>query len=225
MANIFPTFKNWLQGVAVSNSINSATSGNAGQVLMSNGTGNMSWTNPACSHGAAVNCSSCYQTTAIQGLHGGLLAGQAGQSGQIQISTGTAGGGTSLTIQFPTPLSDAELKELNILKEQHATESKAVKKQKFRELHPELRQMVIAMLLWQEKCLEISVSESTKTDRMKELEARHMTLSSQWFTSTVGPYVTAPPIPHGLTVQDLQEAHTEATLEEEILSCEESDSK
>lgn len=164
------------------------------------------------------------------GGSGSAIGGGAGGSGAI-IGGGTLyGGGGTYTIPqityggsaltLPDPLTQQEKDELAALKEQHHMETKAIKIQKFRELHPELRQMIIGMMVWQDKKEEISGTQAEKSTRLQELEMKEQLGKfnmSSYFQPYNGFHVTPVVPPDGLTKEDLMEAHTTATFEEELL--------
>ena len=229
------SYNDWLMGQQAAASQQSSAgfpavtsvNGVSGSVLTTNSTGQLGW---GANTIIAAGTNSCVHTnngtfcTQCQMMGGGMLGGGGGgaaagfsytvpSTGTYTISTGAVG----------QPLTPDEIAELNILREQHATETKALKKQKFRELHPELRQMVIAMLVWGDKCTEIGNADASRSDRMKELESKRSNLSGftgQNYGYTI-PFNLPFSIPTGLTRQDLEEAHVEATIEEELLSYEE----
>jgi len=117
-------------------------------------------------------------------------------------------------------MSKQEADELKLLREEHKLVVREIRLQKFRELHPEMRQMIISLLIIADIEMEISSSGPTKSDRLNELEAKEFYnnytttayVNPDWHWSTV----VASLIPQDLTKNDLINAHTQATLEEEL---------
>jgi hypothetical protein len=163
------------------------------------------------------------------------VAGYAGgASGNITISNATIGAGgvgghgaiyathSYGSTAYPS-LTAEEQKELDLLREETKASSKVFKLNIFRELHPDMRQMVIAMITWQQYRDSISSAKTVST-RQQELEMKASMASGGLYngynynvSNTATICWSGSLIPDGLTREDLIEAHTSACLEEELL--------
>jgi hypothetical protein len=215
----FPSLSTWL-GTSQSTNVtqqqgqSTSTAANFGTL---NGITTAGNTISLCGHGSTyTNCSICNIMYPGQGTQGGqgILIGGATSVGTW---SGSPGG---------PPLTQEEQAKLAQLKQEQQLETKALKKQKFRETHPHLREMIIALLAWQQICQEISSTEAPKSQEQINLENKEInskSFSLMGMPVTAGwngqfPLVTPP---EGLTADDLKEAHADAAFEEEILDTKE----
>ena len=129
------------------------------------------------------------------------------------------------------PLTVEETQELKDIKEQHAIDLKTLKINMFKKQSSELRQHVINSFLWQETVNEINIASIPNSDRVNELEAKSKNQSYPYSTNAIGNlsiniqdstgfirFGAQATLPDGITIQELRQAHLEATLEEEILN-------
>lgn len=142
---------------------------------------------------------------------------------QLQSILGVIGGNI-------TPEEKAELAQLKL---EYAAEIKTHKLLAFKKLAPELRQWVINAIQWENDLAFINAISVPQSKRIQELENKEAvgnlsqylgTLKTQahWASSSVlDPNGMRIPfhvsLPNDLTVEDLKQAHIEASLEEEIL--------
>lgn len=135
------------------------------------------------------------------------------------------------------PLSNEEQKEYQRLEKEHEEEVKSAKLAYFKALPPEFRQTIINILQWETVAKEINHIEPPKSERLRELEGRARrtnpfagyghSYSKQFYPSGGSPLQDAldnlgrhhypTNMPNGLTLEQLEEAHLEATIEEELL--------
>jgi hypothetical protein len=232
---IFINFKKWLsqigksQSVAVSKpqtftgtgtttyTLPTAAAGLSGQVLTSTGINISS----SCIHGLLNGA--CGYCNSFAGGFGGA-GGGVGASGGFTWSTPAIGGagGSSMIVQtLSYLLSKEEEEELKLLEEEYVAATKIAKINKFKELHPEMRQMIIAHLIWQDQREIISKTEADKSDRLVELKQKQVMSRSYGITGQCtninNPIYTTIALPEGLSKEDMIEAHTAATMEEELL--------
>ena len=138
-------------------------------------------------------------------------------------------------------LTSEEKEELDRLTIEHGHEIKKQKLNAFKKINPALRQFVINAITWRESLTEINSVHVDKSQRLQELEQKRQ--QHNWYTSAGGSFhqqsgksslwtpsfdpshmdgmLRMVGIPEGITIQDLMEAHVEATLEEEMLNGEE----
>jgi len=126
-----------------------------------------------------------------------------------------------------------ELKELEQLEDDYRRELKAAKLAPFKALPAVLRQRVIDKFLIHECFERMNSTQIGKTDRQRELENKrdiHSAYggnyinsagvnSASWNGYGYEPYPETEkplPLPQGITIEDLQEAHLSKSLEEEI---------
>ena len=225
------SLNSWLSGMLSSNNSNATNTAQnltaqlGNQVTSVNGlTGTTISANAivgVCAGHGVTNCPTC-MTTTLGGSSGTITLG--GSSGTI-----TLGGLITDMSSLPVGLTQQEQDELRSLNENYDVETKAIKIQKFRNLHPEMRQMVIAMLVLGDLQQEISTIAPEKSQRHLDLEARNLwgtlnqhlhigNLNAINYNYNTWPWATvvAGLIPAGLTRKDLEEAHAQATLEEEL---------
>ncbi len=157
-----------------------------------------------------------------------------GSGGNIQVQTGN---GTYTTVASwpPTPLTEEEKKELEELQRVHKEETKAVKLNEFKKLPAEMRQFVVNMIVWRKSSSSIHTVEATKSDRLKELESKlwptlgagggssglYISGGNFWFNNNVSSVqidiAAILGLPDGITTDDIEAAHLEATIEEQML--------
>lgn len=151
-------------------------------------------------------------TTGVVGA--GVATTQGATNGTIWANNGV--------LTFGPELTQQEKDELQLLKEEREQRSKELKIAAFKELHPEMRQMVICLLLWQDNKESIDTLEADMTDRERELTNKD-NMSGRIYSSigTIdawsGMFFPMISLPKGLTKEDLIEAHTAASMEEVIL--------
>lgn len=128
-------------------------------------------------------------------------------------------------------LTPDEKAEFDKLTEEHKVNVKVAKISAFKKLHTDLRQFVINFFSWQEAVATINQTQVDVPDRLKELRLKEE--HGKLFTQGLGQYIgghsyhisadglmsfpTQLVLPEGMTVEDLRQAHIEATLEEEML--------
>lgn len=132
-------------------------------------------------------------------------------------------------------LTSEEKVEFDKLTEEYKQEIKTAKITAFKKLPTELRQFVINFFTWQEAVDTISNVSPSKSDRLKELDAKNEygRLFGQGFGQGLGQYIGGWPsythtasgiisvglrLPEGLTIEDVKQAHIEASMEEEMLN-------
>lgn len=146
---------------------------------------------------------------------------------QDQITTTTIGS----SLQPGPPLTAAEEKELKDLEVQRVLDHKRAKLDYFKKLPKEFRQQVINRFMWDDAVKDMDNIPLLKSDREAELETKRA-LSGNPFIgsfrpsfgggiSSLGydnfmPVMGSPPLPVGITKEDLLQAHLDASLEEEI---------
>lgn len=132
-----------------------------------------------------------------------------------------------LSIYVP-PISKEEGEELERLKVEYEADNKLAKLKAFKALSSELRQFVINSHEWESARTSINNTEAEKSERYKELLAKRTTGlggpyhsgvtvgmdPSSMFYPSIGPVA----LPNGISLQDLKNAHIEASLEEEVLN-------
>lgn len=130
------------------------------------------------------------------------------------ISMGTGGsilGGPSLTTE--------EQAELKVLDEEYQKAIKQKQVEGFKRICPAIRQQIVNEILSNREIREINAATEEKTERHRELEAKKNIYVGQWY-GTAGGYSFPPinpPTPTMLTEDEVIQAHTEATMEEECL--------
>ncbi len=128
-------------------------------------------------------------------------------------------------------LTPEESQELSRLKEEHVVKVKIAKLNVFKKLAPEMRQFVLNAFGWRRHLDVIQQTTADKDQRLVDLETKsnHGRLFTQDSTSfqrwpagidprmfdDINRMIT---LPDGITEQDLEQAHLEATLEEEMLN-------
>lgn len=128
-------------------------------------------------------------------------------------------------------LTPDEKVEFDKLTEEHKVNVKVAKISAFKKLHTDLRQFVINFFSWQEAVATINQTQVEAPERLKELQLKEQ--HGKLFTQGLGQYIgghsyhisadglmsfsTQLALPEGVTVEDLRQAHIEATLEEEML--------
>lgn len=126
-------------------------------------------------------------------------------------------------------LTPEEKVEFDKLTEEHKQEIKVAKVTAFKKLPTELRQFVINFFSWQEAVSSISAVNPDKSDRLKELEIKNeygrlfsqqlgQYIGSWTGTATSGIISVGLQLPDGLTIEDIKQAHIEASMEEEMLN-------
>jgi len=124
------------------------------------------------------------------------------------------------------PLTAEEKQELENLKSQYANDLKVTKLNIFKKQSSQLRQYVINSFLWQETVNLMNSAKPSQSVRINELENKTSTpfpflsgsgntLFTQDSTGFI-PYSHLP-MPNGISIEELQQAHVEATIEEEML--------
>ena len=199
---------------------------------------------------AAVGASTAVDTASQQQQSLGQAAnGNASSFTQNQHTHtlgGTSAGGStfshlsatqlgSLLSGYGTPMTPEEKVELEELKKEHEFKLKLAKLDVFKQLPADIRQLVINAHMWQACCNNMNSTTIAKDPKLEELErksdAGKIYMSSgagQWSTgyasgsSLFGNFI-ATNLPTGVTVDDLKQAHMEATLEEEVLNGEVND--
>jgi hypothetical protein len=177
----------------------------------------------------------------VQGIGaagGGLTIGGAGAAGGLTIGTSGQsltvgqngnlfwGGGVNTLGGFTVGLTQDEQKEFESLKKDWEIEKKVARIAEFKKIASEMRQFVINALMWYEQVQTINDAQAPQSARLQELinkeaAGKMYTLNGgNIATWTNGPYQMLP-LPEGLTVEDLKNAHIEQTLEEEMLNEEE----
>lgn len=132
-------------------------------------------------------------------------------------------------------LTAEEKEEFDRLTVEHKHEIRKHKMEAFKKIAPEMRQFVINALTWNDELGNINNTPVDKSQRLTELEVKSRggfnshshtyNPANAWYPGTrseasisLSSFVG---IPEGLTVEDLKQAHIEATLEEEMLNGEE----
>ncbi len=129
-------------------------------------------------------------------------------------------------------LSKEEQDQLQELRKEHATATKLVKVNIFKKLPSSIRQQVIDAYEWKIAFETMNASTATKDQKLIDLERKeemhsmlvHSGLGykrQQAFDPTAYPgilFTHNQGLPNGLTLEDLKQAHMEASLEEEMLS-------
>jgi hypothetical protein len=118
------------------------------------------------------------------------------------------------------PLSKEESNELTTLVERYNLDKKLLKIETFKKLPFLVRQNAINLLIWQQYKRDISKLEPEKTARHIELEQRKnsglIPISGSIWGS--GYSLTIDLLPEGITQEDLEKAHVDASLEEQVLN-------
>ena len=170
-----------------------------------------------------IGVGSSGQTLGIGGngtlVWGGAGGGGGGSGGAGQLTTSQI----MTTIQGFMGLTPEEAKELENLNKEQTIENKTLKLSEFKNMPPELRQFVINASFWTDMVKKINETKAPQSDRQKELiqkESISKMFSGSLSVQAVGymnVFATLP-LPEGLTVDDLRQAHLEQTLEEEMLN-------
>lgn len=123
-------------------------------------------------------------------------------------------------------LSTEERKELDDLTKQYEADVKVLRLEEFKKAPTHLRQMVIDSHDWQEVVNKIdNITIQPQADRLTELRAKDLS-NSQWLQPLnmltypnpfQAQYGSPLQLPAGLTLQELEDAHSERCLEEEML--------
>lgn len=140
-----------------------------------------------------------------------------GNSGNFWMQTGTSGASLSIG----GGLSKEEREELNALKEYREEELKSKKIAEFKKLPAELRQFITNALTWKKESDRIGQLNLNKLAREIELETKEVSggnLSWANGTITMASSFYDPTTPDGLSFEDIEQAHIDATLEEQVLN-------
>lgn len=159
-------------------------------------------------------------TGASGGTSGYFLPSGLGSSGQVTISTGTTSWLHNLWPQ--STITPEEVKELAALEEEHKINVKTAKMNEFKKLPKELRQWVIDCITWQKVSQQVGQATVEKSARQIELENKKNIGGIQFAPGTNlwgNPYLPLS-MPDGITHEDLEMAHLEASLEEEVIDSE-----
>lgn len=122
-------------------------------------------------------------------------------------------------------LSNDEINELQSLKEDYEKTRKTASLDEFKKLDPSMRQQVINIILWQDFCDKVNNLTISKPERLIELERRDIFRfnASSNYLSNIMPRddyrtIAISPIslPNNISIDDLKQAHLDASLEEEI---------
>jgi hypothetical protein len=176
-----------------------------------------------------IASSAMYISGAGGGGGGSGIANSARSSGVLTTTTAhttilPSGMVSGTTFTWPQQLTLQEKEELNILRDQHKEQSRVAKLDEFKKLPAALRQHVINVLVWQEVKQKIESCELEKSDRLKDLEMRDSMSTLNGFGSVssglqLDPnWPMAPTLPKDISAEDLKSAHSDASLEEEMLS-------
>lgn len=129
------------------------------------------------------------------------------------------------TLQFG--LSPEEKKELEELEREHAIKLKTERLSIFKKMDGSIRQSVINALIWKETMEAMNAATVEKSQRQVDLEAKNVlfknmfihTQGSNWTYNTgTDLFFNGIALPQGVTVEELKQAHADATLEEEVLN-------
>jgi hypothetical protein len=171
------------------------------------------------------------------GQAGYVLTGGGG-SGSITYSSGigtttvypypvSASSGSASTLSYSgltgSPLTPEEVKELEGLQQELDITKKALRLSEFKKLPKELRQFVVTAATWQQYLININQLDIQPSARQLELYSKNLSAnwaysgSTGWFQGNFA-YTVSIPIPDGLSIEDLIAAHTDQSMEEEILS-------
>lgn len=126
-------------------------------------------------------------------------------------------------------LTADEKVEFDKLTEEFKAEVKISKIATFKKLPTELRQFVVNFFAWQESINVINTTTVDKSERLKELEQKNE--AGKLFSQQLGQYMGSTytttglnnilfqiGLPDGLTIEELKQAHIEASMEEEMLN-------
>jgi hypothetical protein len=131
---------------------------------------------------------------------------------------------------YGAPLTNEESKELEKLEAEFKIEIKNAKLKVFKSLSPELRQFAINSHEWERARLDIDGADANRSDRHNELLKKRSNGLGGGFPysglsgSTLDSSMFYPPqsapvqLPSDITIDELKEAHIEASLEEEVLN-------
>lgn len=158
-------------------------------------------------------------------------AATAGTQTYAGYSSATIGGVDLATIMsMYAPLSKEESEELDNLKKEHNNEVKVAKLAAFKKLSPEMRQFIVNLISVHASVKKINDTTVDKSQRLKDLESKEAftrgSTSTTWAQySGVNIYdpfsnkikVQAIEI-DGISLEEIQQAHVEATVEEEMLN-------
>lgn len=159
---------------------------------------------------------------------GGIHVGQ----GQV-ISPGMLGGMSQSQLQqilstFMIGLTEDEKKEHAQLQAEWENERKNAKLNEFKKLPTELRQFVINAFTWSDHVKKINETTVPKSARLEELTTKDNTgrlhTQGSWTTHTTAGFMNIfanLPLPDGVKLEELANAHSEQCIEEEILNGEE----
>jgi hypothetical protein len=150
-------------------------------------------------------------------------------SGTVQTSapTLTTQQITQMLQSFMKGLTPEEQVEFDNLKQEYQIDNKRLKLAEFKKLPTEIRQFVINASMWQDIVKKINETNAPISDRQQELQKKDqqgkMFAGMGMHTTTSGfmSIMTNIPLPEGLTVEDLKNAHIEQALEEEMFNGEE----
>lgn len=165
----------------------------------------------ACSCGNS-QCSGC-----------GTATSAAGSGAYIPSMLGQWVGNTTIHSGVWSPqLSPEEQKELETLEAEYQINLKAAKLAEFKKLPKELRQWVIDYITWQKVFSQVDQASVQKTQRQIDLENKKNNgyLSIKGNPWAQQGYVFNLPMPAGLSNEDIEQAHLEASLEEQIIDSE-----
>lgn len=128
--------------------------------------------------------------------------------------------GTMTGFSFGDPLSKEENNELAGLVEHYNLDKKLLKIEAFKKLPFLVRQNAINLLIWQQYKKEISKLEPEKTARHIALEQKKnsglISITGSIWGSGYNLHVEI--LPDGITQEELEQAHVDASLEEQVLN-------
>lgn len=199
--------------------------GDAGQVLMSDGNGSVIYAQAAMGQTAGQASGGAFSQS--QAGYGGAGNGSFGQAGNVSIYSGMTPSNIQQRLaSMPISLTKEEQAELETLQKEHNIKVKQAKLNIFKALHADMRQYVINVHEWQTYCNNMNKATIDKDPRLVELnkiDSNGKLLFHAGNSTTYGYYnndLTAHihlPLPEGISLEDLKQAHMEASLEEEML--------
>lgn len=158
--------------------------------MSTNGNLNVAYGVQGAGHGANCVCATCQMYRNMQ---------QVGSTGSMTITT----------------LTKEEQEELSRLEAERLVETKRLRLEAFKSLHPDLRQVVVDCIMWQEHRNNISELVAVVSPRELDLKRRSFLTSVNaagdgWrgFNNNL--------LPEGLTIEDLIQAHADKVIEEKI---------
>lgn len=159
--------------------------------------------------------------------------GGIGGAGQVYIGNGSGGGAGGamspsqlqkmLSGLWPNSITKEEQEELARLKGEYEAERKAARLAEFKKLPAELRQFVMNSVAWSSAVASINAVDVPMSERHKELKSKEDVFKSYGTIHTQGGWsypfsFGSMPLPEGLTLEDIKNAHIEQSLEEEMLN-------